>query len=241
MSGIQEPQNPPKHVQNAEAHIGIENDEQRKKKDMELIKIQTNQEGRKTVNARELHEFLEVGKDFSTWVKDRIEKRRFIVNEDFTTILGESTGGRPSKEYHLTIETAKMISMLENNDKGDEVRRYFIECEKKMKGELVSLSPAELILHQAQQLVDQEKRMSKMNNRIDLIEAHQTTRNEDWFTVAGYCSLKRIQVSQLQAADLGRRCAKLSRENGFGIESVPDARFGRVNIYHTDILEEIVC
>ena len=90
-------------------------------------------------------------------------------------------------------------------------------------------------------LLDQRNRMDAVDSRIDLIEAKQTTRQENFFTVAGYCSLKRIQVSQLQSADLGRKCAKLSREKDYTIETVPDARFGRVNIYHTDILQEIVC
>jgi hypothetical protein len=55
-----------------------------------------------TVNARELHAFLEVGKDFSTWVKDRIEQYGFNENSDFvcSPILGsESSGGHPAKEY----------------------------------------------------------------------------------------------------------------------------------------------
>lgn len=36
-----------------------------------------------TVNARELHVFLEVGKDFSNWIKDRIDQYDFLENQDF--------------------------------------------------------------------------------------------------------------------------------------------------------------
>ncbi len=36
-------------------------------------------------------------------------------------------------DYHLTIETGKELAMVENNEKGREVRRYFIECEKRAK------------------------------------------------------------------------------------------------------------
>ncbi|MDO1563505.1 antA/AntB antirepressor family protein [Neisseria sp. MVDL20-010259] len=42
-----------------------------------------NHEEQQTVNARELHAFLEVGKDFSTWIKERIEQYGFIENQDF--------------------------------------------------------------------------------------------------------------------------------------------------------------
>ena len=38
-------------------------------------------------------------------------------------------GGRPSKDYFLSIETAKEISMLQRTEKGKEARRYFIECD----------------------------------------------------------------------------------------------------------------
>lgn len=106
----------------------------------ELIKIE-NRNGKETVNTRELYEFLEVKKDFSDWIKYRIKKYGFQEGEDFTTIQGKSTGGRPSIEYHVTIDMAKELSMVENNDKGREARRYFIECEKKSKNpELSSLS-----------------------------------------------------------------------------------------------------
>ena len=41
-----------------------------------------------------------------------------------------STGGRPSKDYFLTIDTAKEISMLQRTEKGKEARKYFIECKR---------------------------------------------------------------------------------------------------------------
>lgn len=83
-----------------------------------------------TVNARDLHVFLEVGRDFSTWIKDRIEEYGFLEEEDFSPVLGKSTGGRPSYEYLLTLDMAKELAMVERTDKGREVRQYFIECEQ---------------------------------------------------------------------------------------------------------------
>lgn len=90
-------------------------------------------------NARDLHTFLEVGKDFSTWIKDRIQQHGFEENQDFIVIpkFGENpNGGRPFKEYHLTIEAAKHISMAEHTPKGKEARQYFIECERIVLEEL---------------------------------------------------------------------------------------------------------
>ncbi|WP_039761947.1 antA/AntB antirepressor family protein, partial [Bartonella queenslandensis] len=51
-----------------------------------LIKIteQTiDQEAVQTVNARELHAFMEIGKRFATWIKDRINQYTFEEGKDF--------------------------------------------------------------------------------------------------------------------------------------------------------------
>lgn len=87
-------------------------------------------------DARTLHAFLEVGKDFTTWIKDRIQKYQFVENQDFAEFspdLGKihRGRGRPSSDYHLTLDMAKELSMVENNEKGRQARRYFIECERR--------------------------------------------------------------------------------------------------------------
>jgi anti-repressor protein len=98
----------------------------------ELIKIEE-VEGKETVNARELHTFLEVGRDFANWIKQRIEKYGFIEGIDFTPELAKSVGGRPERVYHISIDMAKELSMVENNEKGKEARQYFIARERQAK------------------------------------------------------------------------------------------------------------
>lgn len=85
------------------------------------------------VNARDLHKFLKVGRRFTTWIQGRISEYQFAENLDFISFSqnGEKPkGGRPTIEYHLTLDTAKELAMVENNDEGRKVRRYFINCEK---------------------------------------------------------------------------------------------------------------
>ncbi len=53
---------------------------------MDLISINTNTEGKQTINARDLHEFLESKQDFSTWIKNRIKKYGFIEDQDYTCL-----------------------------------------------------------------------------------------------------------------------------------------------------------
>ena len=89
-----------------------------------------------TVNARELHAFLEVGKDFSNWIKDRISLYGFVEHVDYVVFAktGEnSSGGRPQREYSLTLDMAKELSMVERNAKGKQARQYFIQCERVAK------------------------------------------------------------------------------------------------------------
>lgn len=106
---------------------------------MNLVNIQTTAIGGQqihTVNARELHAFLEVGKDFSNWVNDRIGQYGFVENQDFVVFakIGENRkGGRPAKEYAVTLDMAKELAMVERNDKGKQARRYFIEAEKALR------------------------------------------------------------------------------------------------------------
>lgn len=98
----------------------------------ELIPIQENN-GKRAVNARDLHAFLESKRDFSNWIKDRIDKYGFVESQDFQVFnnFGENPkGGRPTIEYALSVDMAKELSMVEGNERGKQARRYFIQCEK---------------------------------------------------------------------------------------------------------------
>ena len=97
-----------------------------------LIKI-TESNGQRAVNARDLHQFLGVKTQFKDWINRRIEEYQFIKGQDFEVLLKNeqnSSGGRPAKEYALSLDMAKELSMVEKTERGREARRYFIEMEK---------------------------------------------------------------------------------------------------------------
>ncbi|MFU2053865.1 antA/AntB antirepressor family protein [Gallibacterium anatis] len=81
-------------------------------------------------NARDLHQFLEAKTQFGNWISDRISDYGFTQNEDYI-IVTERTNGRPRKEYHITLDMGKELAMVERNEKGRMVRKYFIECERR--------------------------------------------------------------------------------------------------------------
>lgn len=87
-----------------------------------------------TANARQLHAALETGRDYSTWIKGRIERFGFVDGQDFVTESRSPDSGSGNRgaalEYHITADMAKELSMVENNDRGRSARRYFIAMEQ---------------------------------------------------------------------------------------------------------------
>ena len=100
----------------------------------------------KAVDARALHGLLQVGKDFSTWIKDRIAQYQFRLDVDFRCMESapqiRGAGNRGARlDYVVSLAMAKELAMLERNDKGKQARLYFIACEQRM---LQLASPAAL-------------------------------------------------------------------------------------------------
>lgn len=145
--------------------------------------IHINNEGDKsTVNARDLHKFLESKQEFSNWMKNRVDNYGFVEGADFLTSLSKTSGGRPSKEYHISIDMAKELSMVERNEKGKEARQYFIDKEnqaRKMQRLLEKNDPI-LMLSQCTGMLREEQikqayEIAELKEKIEVIET--TTAN----------------------------------------------------------------
>lgn len=112
---------------------------------IEVTERSVGDESVQTVNARDLHVLLNIGKDFSNWIKAQIERARLVEARDFAVFevsaqKGENqSGGRPAKEYALTLDAAKHIAMMSGSEKGFEVREYFLECERAAKSNVVDI------------------------------------------------------------------------------------------------------
>jgi len=99
---------------------------------MELIKIHE-KEGKKLVSAKELYLFLGYDKKhWARWYKKNITDNDFLIeNIDYET-FSTMVNGNESFDFALTIDTSKRISMMARSEKGEEIRQYFIECEKQL-------------------------------------------------------------------------------------------------------------
>jgi len=129
-----------------------------------------------TVNARELHKFLEIGRQFADWIKDRIQQYDFQENQDYVLVsqnneIKKQGGDRRSIDYHLSLDMAKELCMVERNDKGKQARAYFIECERKLK----TLTP-QIDFSDPQILLGVVKHLQVEVDKKDEIIAEQVTR-----------------------------------------------------------------
>ncbi|WP_288594157.1 antA/AntB antirepressor family protein [Victivallis vadensis] len=109
----------------------------------ELIKItraRINNETVNAVNARDLWKKLEVTTRFNDWMPRRIEEYGFEENRDFTVLKnehGRNISGKfiSNKEYLISLDMAKELAMVENNEQGRKIRRYFIEVEREFRND----------------------------------------------------------------------------------------------------------
>lgn len=216
----------------------------------ELVPVYETSTGEKVVYGTELHAVLDVKSRFNDWVRNRVADCEAVENEDYETFTKNLVSGGLAKEYIIKLDIAKEMAMLERNEKGKQVRRYFIRVEKKYKSQVVApseLSPELQLFQQifrsvAQQQLEQKRQAAEIEcvkSTVNDVKAKLTTRNEDYFTVAGYASLRGLKVDVNRAGMLGRKATKLSKEYGYEVSKVKDPRFGTVNSYHVDILKEI--
>lgn len=147
--------------------------------------------GRETnvVSAKALHKTLGVGNDFSTWIKLRIDEYGFTQGVDYmvfdsSEFRNQSTnseqldagwktkrgGDRRSRDFGLSLSMAKELAMVERNEQGRAVRRYFIQCEEALQ--LTAPAIAAKYRHQLQ------ARVSAANNFKPMCEALEAARAE---------------------------------------------------------------
>ena len=133
----------------------------------ELVPVYGTDTGEKVVYGTELHEVLGVKSKFADWVKNRLNDCEAEENEDFQTFSKNLEKGRPSVDYIIKLDTAKELAMLERNEKGRQVRRYFIQIEKKYKKNQKDMTTSEKIHLLAQGNVELEKKIDGVRQELE--------------------------------------------------------------------------
>lgn len=101
-----------------------------------LVPVYETSTGEKVVYGTELYECLGSKRQYADWIKSRFVECDAIEDEDyqaFSQNYEKPTGGRPKREYIIKLDIAKEMAMLERNEKGKQVRRYFIRVEREYK------------------------------------------------------------------------------------------------------------
>lgn len=99
----------------------------------ELVNITLNENHEPVVSARDLHKGLEVKSKYNDWLK-RMLDYGFSEGIDYIAITQKKVTAQGNQsefiEHVFNLDAAKEIAMIQRNDKGKEVRKYFIQVEK---------------------------------------------------------------------------------------------------------------
>lgn len=181
-----------------------------------------------SVDARALHEGLGVGRDFSNWARQRISSLGLEegVDYEFSPILAKTpNGGRPTKNYTLTLDAAKHIAMVEKNEMGRLIRSYFIWVEKQKLTAPSALTAREVggiakgVVHKAvapmlEELVSLRSQLERVAGSCDPSASF----------VTGFVPMSAV-VNEHKIPQRGRRglvvkcsnrCARFLQRNGMG-------------------------
>ncbi|EAH6694426.1 antA/AntB antirepressor family protein [Campylobacter coli] len=173
---------------------------------LQLTFPHTELQGAFPANVKFLFYFLEIDTKFADWINRRISHYSFIENQDYI-IKEVFTGRRPRKEYYVTLDMTKELCMVENNEKGRQARRYFIECEKRLKN-LEQEKMQKLAFHQSlgykSQLAQQKEHYE---NKIKALQYDLEHKNELSFK-RKLSQKELLELRKILAKDYGILCIK---------------------------------
>lgn len=229
----------------------------------DLVPVYTTDTGEKVVYGSELHAVLQVKSRFNDWVRNRLNDCDAVENEDYETLTKILVSGGKSKEYLIKLDTAKEMAMLERNDRGKQVRRYFIEIEKKYKEQkmnLDQLSPQlqmfgalfQAIANQEIKQKEQEERMQQLDNRISSIREVISLSPTDWRKESGklitkiavrrggyeYIHIVREESYKLLEMRMGvaLNVRLMNKKKNMALNGVPKSKIDSLN--HLDVIAD---
>nr|DAY63927.1 MAG TPA: KilAC domain protein [Caudoviricetes sp.] len=165
----------------------------------ELLKINYDAE-QPTVSARDLHEGLEIGTQYTKWF-ERMCEYGFAENADYRAISQKRLTAQGNEttytDHEISIDMAKQICMIQRSEKGKLYRQYFIDLEK-------AWNTPEQVMARALKLADRTIDTLKEDNK-KLIEENERMKPKEIFADAVSASTSSILIGDL---------AKLLRQNG---------------------------
>jgi len=159
-------------------------------------------------------------------------KKDFIENVDFQSLRENPQRGAASPIiYKLSLSCMEFFIARK-------IRPVFEIYRQVLHRVAKPLSSAEMFLQNAQLMVEHETRISNVEDRVMELEARADTAIRT-FTVLGYATLHKIKIGLQLASKLGKQATVICKQRGYIIESVPDPRFGKANVYPVEVLDEV--
>ena len=194
-------------------------------------------------------------------IRNLTSAQNCAVLKMFETSSYVSEQGKEQPMFIMNRDGFTLLAMGFNGEKALDFKVEYINAFNKMEAELKSqqtkqLSAAESLLQSVQLLVAHERQLSlleqkqenmqkAMNGLFDRVNSlsfendmmKQKLNNEiERYTVIGYCSLHKIDITRKEAAIIGGACARMCKKENIATESIADPRFGKVNTYPSEII-----
>lgn len=187
-----------------------------------LVPVYVTDTGEKVVYGTELHEVLKVKSNYREWVARRFSDIDAAENDDYTSVeISTVSGGTPRKEHIIRLDTAKEMAMLERNDIGKQVRKYFIEVEKRHKQAAIDRSQLSPQLQQFYALADGQAKMELEQKR----QAEHLSRIEQTVT-----NMKEIFGQPIGdwKAEINSRVREISQRSGIDYQALYNQLYGEL-------------
>lgn len=201
-----------------------------------------------SMTSREIAELVESRHDNVKISIERLAERGVITLpalQDVSNKVGQSI-----KEYLFRGEKGKRDSIIVVAQLCPEFTARLVDRWQELEAKVPALTPLELMLKQAEQMVLQERAVKALALRQEhtearLVETEDQLKRIDTattdFTVLGYFRMFIKESLTLKvAARIGVKATAYCKKNGIKCGEVPDPRFGKANTYPKEVLDLIV-
>lgn len=182
----------------------------------ELIQIKTSEGGKKIVSAKELYDTMDLKKaHWARWSRMNIENNKFAIEKEDYISLTMMVNGAETVDYAITLEFAKKLAMTVKNERGEKVRQYFIECEKKLRGEIqLPRTYAEALLEAGRLALEVEKQQAQIESlkpKAEFFDA--VTDSKDAIDIGNVAKILNLGIGRNQMFEFLRSRNVLMRNN----------------------------
>ena len=155
----------------------------------------------------------------------RSVRNYLITKKGVAQLIGGYNSAVP-KAFELNVMYINEFERMENYIRNQQAR---------------PLTPAEQLLAQAQLMVNMENRLNVLEKNNARLENHlRRTITNEYFTVIGYANFRGINANTYNSSVIGRKASKICKDCGLAIGKVIDSKYGTINTYPLDVLDEIL-